>query len=199
MPAAVEYRGAAVGEHGENRRSEKETGGDEVKATAAARQVLPLPDLPIWLEVRDGDPAARALFHRHYSYKPYRDGRRPKLFCGPGEKMILLSRDGRALFVWRKFQSADGQPGVNCAVFRNESEIRSSELILEAERLAWRRWPGERLYTYVNARKIRSSNPGYCFKCAGWRTCGMTRWNQLVILEKLPEEEGDPPCPTPTT
>jgi hypothetical protein len=28
--------------------------------------------------------------------------------------------------------------------------------------------PG-RMYTYVNPAKIRSINPGYCFKQAGWR------------------------------
>lgn len=27
-------------------------------------------------------------------------------------------------------------------------------------------------------------NPGYCFKRAGWRQCGITKVNKLVILEK---------------
>jgi hypothetical protein len=41
--------------------------------------------------------------------------------------------------VWEKVidhVSGDGQQGVNCAVFRNESEILSSQLILEAEKIA---------------------------------------------------------------
>jgi len=46
------------------------------------------------------------------------------------------------------------------------------------------KWPGERLYTYVNSHKIRSTNPGYCFLRAGWRKCGMTKGG-LIILEKL--------------
>ncbi len=150
-----------------------------------ARQPLPFTGLGYWIPTKDGDPAARALFHRHYSYAPYLDGRRPRLFVGPGEKMVLVGKDGRALFIWRKFQSADGQQGINCAVFRNESPLLSSELILEAEQEALARWPGERLYTYVNARKIRSVNPGYCFKKAGWKVCGETKWNKLVILEKI--------------
>ncbi|MDR1160049.1 MAG: hypothetical protein LBK69_05415, partial [Syntrophomonadaceae bacterium] len=66
---------------------------------------------------------------------------------------------------------------------RNESRILSSTLIKEAEEHAWRRWTGERLYTYVNPKKIRSSNPGYCFKIAGWTHCGFTK-GALVILEK---------------
>lgn len=106
-----------------------------------------------WQQVLDGDPRARKLFHRHYSYRPYLDGRKPKLFCGPGEKLVLLSLDEKALFVWRKFISGDGQTGVNCAIFRNESNVLSSLLILQAEEIAWRHWPGERLYTYVNQKK----------------------------------------------
>jgi hypothetical protein len=150
----------------------------------AERVFLPFQEIENWVEVKDGDLFARAIFHRHYSYRPYKDGRNPKLFCGPGEKLVLVTKDGKALFVWRKFKSADGQQGINCAIFRNESQTLSSTLINEAEQLAWKRWPGERLYTYVNARKIKSVNPGYCFKRAGWKACGETRWNKLVILEK---------------
>ena len=100
--------------------------------------------------------------------------------------MVLINTSGTALFVWRKFVSDNGQHGVNCAIFRNESPILSSTLILEAEQLAWHHWPGERLYTYVNSAKIRSSNPGYCFKAAGWKVCGTTNVNHLIILEKYP-------------
>lgn len=138
-----------------------------------------------WVMVRDGDPTALALFNRHYSRYRYKDGRKPKLFVGPGEKLVLLSKCGHALFVWRKFISDDGQEGINCAVFRNESVHKSSTLILEAESIAWRRWPGTRFYTYVNASKIKSANPGYCFKVAGWQICGRTKRRGLIILEKI--------------
>ena len=90
--------------------------------------------------------------------------RNRRLFVGPGEKLVLLSRDAQALFVWRKFLSRDGQTGVNCALFRNEGaycgEVKSSRLILAAEVWAWARWPGERLYTYVDARRVRSTQSG---------------------------------------
>ena len=52
---------------------------------------------------------------------------------------------------------------------RNEGPLRSSDLIRGAVRLAWQRWPGATLYTYVDAARIRSTNPGYCFLAAGWR------------------------------
>lgn len=98
---------------------------------------------------------------------------------------MLMTPNSDAIFVWRKFRSDDGQQGINCAVFRNESPILSSSLIREAMDMAWQRWPGSRLYTYINPKRIKSPNPGYCFKQAGWRLCGKTK-SGLVILEALP-------------
>lgn len=150
------------------------------------------PDLNRWYPVKDGDPAAYAIMRRHYSFQAYQDGRRHNLynrnrhlFVGPGEKLVLMTSDYKALFVWRKFINKSGQAGVNCAVFRNEGPHLSSELILEAEQLAWRRWPGERLYTYVDASQVQSANPGYCYKVAGWRFCGRSQKRGLHILEKF--------------
>jgi len=135
---------------------------------------------------RDGDADCLALFERHYSCKEYKDGRVRRLFCGPGAKLVLVTPDLKALFVWRKFKDDSGQEGVNCAVFRNEGAGLASALILEAEEWAWRRWPDEkRLYTYVNGKKIRSKNPGFCFLKAGWtRLPYVTKWNKLAVLEK---------------
>ena len=39
-------------------------------------------------------------------------------------------------------------------------------MILDAEPYAWDRWLGQRLYTYVAPRMVRSPNPGYCFQLA---------------------------------
>ena len=146
-------------------------------------------ELGAWYSIADGDPVARDLFSRHYSHYVYKDGRKPKKFVGPGEYMALMTSDCRALFVWRKFISADGQQGVNCAIFRNEGNMKSSTLIREACQLAWQRWSGARLYTYVNPRAVRSGNPGYCFKMAGWKKCGVTKTRKLLIFEMLPEFE----------
>jgi hypothetical protein len=141
-----------------------------------------------WHGSKDGDKNALALYNRHYSAYHYKDGRERKLFCGPGEKMVLLTDNNDALFVWKKFIDDSGQTGIYCAVFRNEGPILSSDLIKESMVLAWKRWPGERLYTYVNPKKIRSNNPGYCFRCAGWSVCGKSKGG-LVIMEKKAERE----------
>lgn len=92
-----------------------------------------------WVEVKDGNDSVREVFNGHYSRRIYRDGRRPLLFVGPGEKMVLITPCARAVFVWRKFISNDGQQGVNCAVFRNEGAGVASDLIREACSLAWSR------------------------------------------------------------
>lgn len=140
-----------------------------------------------WVPVRDGNATAASIYDRHYSRNP---GSRGDLrVAGPGEKMVLLTPCARALFVWRQFITKDetaGPTDVNCAIFRNEGAGLASELIRAAMELAWDRWPGERLYTYVNPRRVKSSNPGYCFIQAGWRKCGITKSRRLLILEAMP-------------
>lgn len=147
--------------------------------------------MSLWLVRKDGDATCRELFDRHYSRYVYADGRKPKLFVGPGEKLVLLHVTELALCVWRKFISADGQQGINCAIFRNESGEQASMLLREAMDLAWQRWPGERFYTYVNPRAVRPTiergKPvwGWCFYKAGWKFHGITAKRQYHILECL--------------
>jgi hypothetical protein len=163
-------------------------------SAVAEQRTLALSDVSydLWHVVKDGHHAGLRLYERHYSAYRYADGRGRKRFTGPGERIVLVTRCGAALFVWRLFRSldvrqneADGR-GLNCSIFRNESRHLSSELILQAEARAWARWPGRRLYTYVNPGAIRSSNPGCCFKKAGWQRCGTDSDGDLLIFEKLP-------------
>lgn len=146
---------------------------------------------PHWWLTKDGDAACLALYEKHYSAYRYRDGRVRKLFCGPGEKVVLRTFDGTAFWVWRNFKddctdarTGAKQAGVNCAAFRNEGKVRSSDLVRQADAIADCLWPDWRHYTYVNAAKIKSANPGYCFLNAGWRRCGMTKGG-LLILERV--------------
>jgi DNA modification methylase len=148
-------------------------------------RTFPSKDFIHWHEYKDGNQKALEMYERHYSCYKYADGRERKLFCGPGEKMVLMTANQDALFVWRKFKDDSGQEGLNCAVFRNEGDILSSELIIEAERVAYTRWPGERMYTYVNPEKIRSVNPGCCFKKAGWKQCGITKGGILIFEKQM--------------
>jgi hypothetical protein len=161
----------------------------------------------IWIEVKDGNAAAMELFRRHYTYRPQRDQLKfwPQtsdlLFVGPGEKLVLLTPCARAMFCWRREKyRLDGQEGVNCAVFRNEGAGLSSDLIKAADRIAWDRWPGERLYTYVDPRKVRRKrDPGRCFLRAGWCPCGVSKKRKLLIFECLPESSAPIPEDTRTS
>lgn len=117
-----------------------------------------------WIEVKDGDPRAVAIFRTHYScHDPKIDYVRYG-FSGKGESMVLLNQECNALFCWRRVEGE----GINCSVFHNDSNILSSDMIKEADKLAWQHWAEKRHYTYVNSKKITSSHPGYCFLKAGW-------------------------------
>lgn len=143
---------------------------------------------PVWWITNDGDEICQKLHERHYSKYHYKDGRKPKKIVGPGEYIMLRTWEGDALFVWRKFKDESGQIGINCSIFRNESKYKSSDLIKQADAIADFCWPSERHYTYVNASKIKSINPGCCFKKAGWRVCGETKIRKLTILERMFDE-----------
>jgi hypothetical protein len=147
-----------------------------------------------WVEVKDGDERVASIYRRHYSCHAYADNRRSQygyrnrfLVMGPGEKLVLLSTTGDAILGWRKFIDQSGQRGINCAFFRNEGKELSSALLLDGEQHAWRHWPEEqRLYTYVNPKAIRSTNPGACFKFAGWSRCGETAGGLLILHKYHP-------------
>ncbi len=159
-----------------------------------------------WIGIHDADSRAIALFQRHYSTQKRLGKRLARGMVGPGESMLLLTVACDALFIWRRQLSLeerqqrfgdvnhpaakfhDAQGGILCQVFRNEGQVRSSDLILEADELACTRWPGQRLYTYVWDAKVKSVNPGYCFKKAGWSTCGRNADGRLTILEKWPND-----------
>jgi hypothetical protein len=129
------------------------------------------------------DQEARQLADRHYSRPKRSIGKRQ--FSRNGSKIVLRDALGDVLFVWTtdSVPRWDGQEGYNCAIFRNESSRRSSEIIVEAEHAAVAKWGPGRAYTYVDPSKIKSRNPGYCFKMAGWTFVGVSK-NGKHILEK---------------
>lgn len=143
----------------------------------------------VWLPVKDGDPRLIFLFRRHYSCKNKRGNHTRYGMSGKGESLCLITPDCNAGWCWRLVVTE----GVVCSFFRNYGcPIQSSELIREADEIAWRRWPDyPRHYTYVDAEKTarrRSKNApaGKCFLHAGWRALPDLSKGGLVILEKLP-------------
>ena len=141
-----------------------------------------------WIESHDGNIHARKLADRHYS----RETKGSKQFVGAGEKIVLMSPNGDALFAWLRSKPEyrlDHIDGVNCTIFRNESSVLSSKLILEAEKFAREKWPGLKLFTYVSKTKVRSKNPGWCFMKAGWKLVGENKSGELRLFVKDFDED----------
>lgn len=133
------------------------------------------------------DDAARGLYMRHYSSQKRPKAATAPRFIGPGEALVLVTVDYSAVFAWRlSLYRMDAQTGVECVIFRNEGEVLSSEIVAAADDRAWERWPGLRHFTFVDAEKVASSNPGFCFKRAGWKTAGRSAGG-LHILERWPD------------
>lgn len=131
------------------------------------------------------------MFKRHYSHRPYADGREQWQCLGPGRKLVLKI-PGEAIFGWRAFKSRANESGYNCAFFRNEGPKLSSDLIREADLIVDLLWGEDRHYTYVDAektaaRRSRHATPGRCFQEAGWTLLDRrTKRHGRHILERLP-------------
>lgn len=142
-----------------------------------------------WSRVTKFDPRSAALADRHYSRRKIGSPQ----FMPPGQTLILLSVDERAVFGWWRPDPASGIKAMNgldgwtCTIFRNESPARSSDMILEAETLLLADGRGigpDGFITYVWDKKIRSVNPGYCFKCAGYKVTGRSADGRKTLLQK---------------
>lgn len=149
----------------------------------------------MWERVKKFDARAAALADRHYSRRKIGSPQ----FMPPGQTIVLLALDQSAVFGWWRPDPASGIAAMNgldgwtCTIFRNEGRLRSSDLILEAERelLADGRGCGkDGMLTYVFDRKIRSRNPGFCFKCAGWGVRGRSADSKKTLLWKPVELAG---------
>lgn len=135
-----------------------------------ATVALPLFGEPWEWQVRKrSDGAACALADRHYSRQSVGSGR----LGPPGRTLVLVTADETAtwLTTWPKYPM-DGLDAWRCSIFRNEGPALSSDLIRSAMALTAELWsarPGDGWVTWVDASKVRSTNPGYCFIQAGWR------------------------------
>lgn len=148
-----------------------------------------------WLRIGKRDRRAAALADRHYSRRTIGSDQ----FMPPGETLILFSEDERALFGWWRPHPASGITAMNgldgwtCTIFRNEGHRRSSELILEAELMLLEHKGNcgpDGFITYVWDKRVRSANPGYCFKLAGWVRTGRSADNRKTLLQKPFERAG---------
>lgn len=160
-----------------------------------AAELFPLEAIDGWERVGKFDPRTAALADRHYSRRKIGSPQ----FMPPGQT-IILHQPGAVFGWWRPhpdsgLQSMNGLDGWTCTIFRNEGTGLSSTLILDAERAlveyATDCGP-DGMLTYVWAAKIRSSNPGCCFKKAGWKKRGPSADKRKVLLWKPFDRAGAP-------
>lgn len=134
-----------------------------------------------------------------------------RTFTGIGQEVVLVSTDGAAVWavVRQKTPSArgtgigPGRSGVKDPrprfvwrnmVFRRMPECRwsASDLISFATAVTYRTWlekygalPEERLRTEVAIGSVKSRNPGYCYKVAGYVKDRVVR-GKLYLWAPLP-------------
>lgn len=132
----------------------------------------------------------------HKAHGPHYSRRTPgsRTFTGVGQEIVLVHKSGLA--VWavvrqktpnRKGSGSSrgrtGKPDPKARyIWRNmlfrrlpSCPVRASDLIRSATASTYAVWPekygalpAERLRTEIGIRAVRSTNPGYCYLCAGY-------------------------------
>jgi hypothetical protein len=141
-----------------------------------------------WVVIDKFTPAAARLADGHYSRRTIGSPQ----FMPPGQTLVLMTPDALALFGWWRphpdsgIRAMNGLDGWTCTIFRNTGPHRSSDLILDAERDLLDHYDvgPDGLLTYVWDSRVRSVNPGYCFKMAGWRAIGRSADGRKTLLQK---------------
>lgn len=147
------------------------------------------------------DPRARRLADRHYSRLFSGSPGTPR-FVAPGKCLVLLDDLATTLWVtlWQqpRYTKHSWAGAWVCALFRNESFWRSSDLITEAvaiTRFMWGDAPALGMITFIDQRRVRRKRDwGRCYRRAGWRPAGFTK-SGLLVLQLLPEDMPAPRAP----
>ena len=109
--------------------------------------------------------------------------------CTCDREARIAARVARAMYAGMWCAVTHGHAFDETAALRvlNEGTGLSSDLILAAEcelRDDGRGCGPDGMLTYVFDRRIRSSNPGYCFKRAGWKVRGRSADGRKTLLHK---------------
>ena len=144
------------------------------------------------------DPVSARIADRHYNRRKIGSPQ----FVPPGRSLVLRTSSGNAFWIssWpfaQYVRHAWGGAWV-CSAFRNESDILSSDLVLEAVSATRHKWPDVPelgMITFVNADKVRRKrDPGRCFRKAGFEHVGFTAgglWALQLLPQNMPDSQ---PC-----
>lgn len=150
--------------------------------------------LEIILErVKPTEDAILAMVRSHYSHrdnieKRPRTTKTSKTWWSNARLVVFSDPERTLVFAWqwpKDGMRKDNQNGFNNTLFHRSDrcDFQASDIILAAERVVIEHWGANRAYTYVDAEKIKSANPGYCYKMAGWKQIGVSKSGK-PLLEK---------------
>lgn len=146
-----------------------------------------------WMKVFSTDSRGRALADRHYSRQKPGATR----WIKPARCVaMIVPNDGRAIAAWAsswpfpEYVKHEWAGAWECALFRNESTMLASELILLAvavTRHVWGDPPEGGMITFIDPAKVRPTKVrgkptwGYCYLKAGFVACGETKGGKLAF------------------
>jgi hypothetical protein len=144
-----------------------------------------------WRESWRADPELCAMADRHYPRRMRGAVGLSDQFVAPGRCLVLKTFDGSAGWVtsWPRFRR-DGYADtwIN-TFFRNEGDMRASELITWAvahTRWIWPDTPPQGMITFIDPEEIESELPGYCYRRAKFRHAGESAVYRRLILQLHP-------------
>lgn len=137
------------------------------------------------------DPVLVAMADRHYPRRMRGAIGSSDQFVAPGTCLVLKTYDNSAGWVssWPQHRRDQWAGTWVNAFFRNEGAMLSSELITWAvahTRHVWGDPPVKGMITFIDAAEIKSPNPGYCYKCAGFERVATTLVYQRDVLQLQP-------------
>lgn len=166
---------------------------------------------PSWELSSSSDPRALEIVDgtgRFSDHGPHYSRRSPgsKTFTGVGQEIVLVRPDAVWAVVRQRTPSprgtgaSRGREGATALtryvwrnmIFRNLGNELSSDLIRSATEMTYLEWekryshlPEERLRTEVDVKKIRSTNPGYCYLMAGWERGPVKNGKQFLYAPEV--------------
>ena len=170
---------------------------------------------PSWELSSSSDPRALEIVDgtgRFFGLGPHYSRRSPgsKTFTGVGQEIVLVRPDAVWAVVRQRTPSprgsgaSRGREGATALtryvwrnmIFRNLGNELSSDLIRSATEMTYVEWekryshlPTERLRTEVDIKKIRSTNPGYCYLMAGWERGPVKAGKQFLYAPLARDEQ----------
>jgi hypothetical protein len=152
-----------------------------------------------WLLSHRADKQVVPLADRHYNRQKIGSPQ----FAPPGRCFVLKTKKVDAFWItswpFAEYTKHQWAGAWVCSAFRNESLSLSSDLVRQAvaaTRWKWPDVPNLGMVTFVDPKKVQNKRDfGRCYRRAGFVEVGVTKSNNLIALQILPDQM--PPAEKP--